>query len=494
MTGDSRPPRVAVGRNLRGLRRDDGFTIVEVLVACVVLVIGLLGVLTLLLGSLRTTATTNERVGATNLSRELIEATRALGYDDMAGTLVQTALQARGLGSGSPWTIERRNATYTVTATSCAFDSPSDKLAATPPAGVCLPQPTGTQGDANGEDFRRTSFLVSWTESSGAERSQTQSTLVVNPAGGLGPRILGFTPVTQTLTPDPVSGAHATTASVVWTTTAAQTLRWVVDDGKSGGSAPGSTSFTTSWSLGVSGSASADEILDGSYQITGQPFDARDIAGESKRASVVLNRRQPYPPASFAGGHDTRATPGWVDLQWSANRERDILGYRVSWAGPDHVAGNGDDTAACLTAGGGTLLARDTTSCADFSPPAGAAKYSIVAVDRATDGTLRDGDRETVSIAAPGSRPAAATGPLIAHPGTLPTVTWSAPPSGNVSFYRIYRGGQDYGDRYDRTSGSATTFTDSEPGSVSREYWITAVDSSFNESDAIGPVTWSPPA
>jgi hypothetical protein len=116
------------------------------------------------------------------------------------------------------------------------------------------------------------------------------------------------------------------------TTTPAQTLRWAVDDGASGGSLTGSTSFTTSWAIGSAGSGS--EVLDGSDQITAEPLDDRGVAGETKRANVVLNRRRPYAPPSLTGGHDTR--PGdWVDLEWTANKERDILGYRVDWAGPE---------------------------------------------------------------------------------------------------------------------------------------------------------------
>ena len=186
---------------------DDGFSLIEVTIGGLVLIVGMLGVLTLLSTSLRTTAVNNERVGATNLARELVESARGLDYADMSGTLLRQRLQARGLGSGTPWTIERRNVTYTIGAASCAYDSPTDKLAAAPPAGVCTPQPIAASGDPNGDDFRRTTFTVTW-DGSAADRSLTQTTLVVNPSGGLGPRIVGFTPVGQTIT------ANDSTASV----------------------------------------------------------------------------------------------------------------------------------------------------------------------------------------------------------------------------------------------------------------------------------------
>ncbi len=470
----------------RGRAHEDGFTLIEMLVASFVLVVGLLGVLALLNGALRTTAVNIERVGATNIARELVERTRGLDYDDMSGAIVEDRLQAGGLGSGSPWTIERRGVTYTITASSCTYDDPADKLAATPPAGVCTPQPPGVTGDSNGEDFRRTTFRVSWVERGGAARSATQSTLVVNPSGGLGPRIVSFTPVTQTIT------TNVGTASIVWSTTPATTLRWVADDGASSGSSSGSTSFTTAWTIGSSGSGS--EVLDGAYEISAQPYDDRDIAGEAKRANVVLNRRAPYAPPALDGGHDKRVND-WVDLEWRSNAERDVLGYRVMWAGADRVAGNGDDTQVCPAPAAGTMLESTATSCADLSPPSGATTYYIVAVDRAPDNQLREGDRRTLAIAAPGARPAVPTGPLVATTvNSQPKLTWSAPASGTVSFYRVYRDGTavGYADRYGRTSGTTPSFVDDSAETGSHSYWVTTVDSSFNESDPLGPVIWVP--
>jgi prepilin-type N-terminal cleavage/methylation domain-containing protein len=471
----------------RARQLDDGFTLVELLVATFVLLVGVLGALTLLTGALRTTAANNERVGATNLARELVEGTRSLDYDDLTGALVQTRLQARGLGSGSPWTIQRRATTYTITATSCTYDDPADKLAATPPAGVCTPQPAGVSGDSNGEDFRRTTFRVAWRETGNAQRAVTQTTLIVNPSGGLGPRITGFTPVAQTVDP-----SHPF-VPIVWTTTPATTLRWSADDGASNGSSTGSTSFTTVWDMGAVGSG--HEVFDGAYEISAQAFDDRDIAGEARRANVLINRRQPYAPQSLAGGHDTRVDD-WVDLQWSLNAERDILGYRVMWAGPDKIAGNSDDTQVCPAPAVGSLLEKTVTSCADRSPPTGATAYFIVAFDRAPDNQLRDGDRRTLSIGAAGSRPQRPGGPLVAQTvDSQPKLTWDPPSGGgSPSFFRIYRDGSavGYADRYGRTTGNTRQFTDDSPGFGGHTYWVTAVDDSFNESDPLGPVSWSP--
>jgi hypothetical protein len=458
---------------------EDGFTIAEGLIAGLILVVGLLGVLTMLTGSLRATTASNARVAATNLQRELVEAVRSLSYADMSGTGVKTKLQARGLGSGTPWTIERRGVTFTLVSSSCSFDDPADKLAATPPADVCTPAATGVTGDANGEDFRRTTFAVSWSEPGGATRSFTQTTLVVNPTGGLGPRIESFTPVTQTITSSSVN-----TATVNWTSTPAATLGWTVDDGVSGGTVLGTTSFAANWDLGTSGTGG--EILDGTYQMTAQPFDDRGVAGEAKRANVVLNRRQPYPPPLLEGGHNTRLGD-WVELQWKPNNERDVLGYKAMWAGLDGNAGTLDDLQICPLLSAGTMLPPTTTECTDLAPPIGATTYYVVAIDRNRDGALRDGDRRLLTITAPSPQPAMPRDPLtITTINALPKLNWSPPGSGSVNFYRIYRDGS----RYDRTTTNTTNFTDASAGTSAHFYWVTAVDSTFNESDALGPVIW----
>ena len=474
-SGMTRPPRAkAFDRAVA----EHGFTIVESVVAGLVVVVGLLGVLTMLTGSLRATTANNARVTATNLTRELIEAVRGLSYSDMTGNLVQTRLQARGLGSGTPWTIERRGVTFTLASTSCTYDDPADKLAATAPADVCTPAPTGTTGDANGEDFRRTTFQIEWNEPGGATQSYSTTTLVVNPTGGLGPRIVSFTPVTQSIT------TNVATASVAWTTTAAETMHWVMDDGQSSGDVLGSTSFTTTWDIGTAGTGM--EILDGSYQMTAQPFDDRGVAGEAKRANIVLNRRQPYPPATLEGGHNTRLGD-WVELQWTPNRERDVLGYKAVWAGLDGLAGTFDDIQVCPLLSNGTMLPPTTTECVDLAPPIGASNYYVVAVDRNRDGQLRDGDRRLLSVQPPSARPNPPQWPLdVTNVGGNPRLSWNPPTSGAVSFFRIYRDGS----RYDRTSGATPNFTDASAGSSAHFYWVTAVDSTFNESDPLGPVIW----
>jgi hypothetical protein len=71
-------------------------------------------------------------------------------------------------------------------------------------------------------------------------------------------------------------------------------------------------------------------------------------------------------------------------------------------------------------------------------------------------------------------------------------LTWTAP-SGTpaVEFYRIYRDGRDYTDRLDTAgaTGSSVTWTDTNTGSTSHTYRVTAATQTLVESDFAGPVT-----
>lgn len=69
------------------------------------------------------------------------------------------------------------------------------------------------------------------------------------------------------------------------------------------------------------------------------------------------------------------------------------------------------------------------------------------------------------------------------------TLSWTAPSGGNpVAFYRIYRDGVDYTQRYDRTGDTTTSYTDPGDG-TSHTYYVTAVSTNLAESTYLGPVT-----
>src|SRR4051794_521492 len=178
-----------------GMRRrptfdaEQGFTLVELMVAALVLVIGMTATLSVLNTGLKKTTLNGERVAATNLARELTETARQADYDKLTPTQLASVLQAANTNlvpaGGSAWTLKRRNTTYTIESSVCVYDDPVDQLDATTPDNRCAlaaGTPT-TTGDTNGDDFRRVSFNVRWTDASHKAQLFKQSALLVNPAG-----------------------------------------------------------------------------------------------------------------------------------------------------------------------------------------------------------------------------------------------------------------------------------------------------------------------
>jgi type II secretory pathway pseudopilin PulG len=473
---------------------DAGFTIVEVMVAAMVLALGVLGAFTLLDTANRTISTNNGRTGATNLAREISEYARGTDYDLLTPGQAETTLRSRtritGTGATGSWKVVRRGVTYSVNPSVCTFDDPKDGLATAgnAPPNPCTPGAAaigGTPAEVNPDDFRRVDLDVRWTDRQGLHKVK-QTALVVNPRGGLGPRIKTFNEPANQILAGPVQWAAPGNAVV---TDPADTLRWTVDDGASLGevSGAGATTWSLSWSLGTL--LTNPFVYDGTYLVSAQAYNSRGIPGEARSVNVSVNRRIPVAPTSLVGGRNLRHG-GVIDLDWARNPERDVFGYRVWRVQSAGLA----RTQICSDAG---LTYTVATSCTDTNPetltlPAGAPHYEVAGVDYTDlkNGTgLRDGDRAGVSLASPSTRPGS---PVLAVPTIVdgsPLLKWTAPSVGTgqrpIRFYRIYRdGGTSLAGRYDLTVNASTSWTDPAPGaSTAHDYWVTAVDTSNNESD-----------
>jgi len=493
---------------LHDVSDEAGYTLVELMVAAVVLVIGMMGAFMLLNGANKTTVTNNARMGATNLARELLEDARSVDYDSLTDTATIPALQAKmGVtGNPSPWTVQRRGITFTVQTDVCTFDDPKDNVATTPPPDVCTPQaPVSASAsnltpDQQPDDFRRVTVTVIWDTGAGSKSFQ-QTALINNPSGGLGPRITSFT-----APPDNVNQlASGNTATFPTTTTTAGTVRWNSDGSPNGAgdSTGGPTNWTTAWSLGDPANGQnpltnsnwattqygGSTVFDGTYTVTAQAFDDRGIAGDTRVAVLPLNRSLPITVTGFEAGRSPNQSGSGgaqVEFRWDANPERDIIGYRVYDAGPDNTIGNGNDSDVC------GLVAAPTTTCW-INAPSSNKTYFVVAVDRANITNTASAERTsqyastmTLTNTVPGTPSALVL--------TGATVTWlNLDP--NVRYYRIYRDTCcAVVDRYDRTAGNVLSWTDPNPGAGGHQYWVSAVgpatgpNAGFNESDPVGPV------
>jgi len=109
---------------------DAGFTIVEVMVALAMLLVGVLALLVMIEGSLSSTGRTTAREQATNIAREVVERSREVPYASTTTSAAAAAIAAKLPESptvtSNRFDVRRRNVTYTVTITACSIDSPSD--------------------------------------------------------------------------------------------------------------------------------------------------------------------------------------------------------------------------------------------------------------------------------------------------------------------------------------------------------------------------------
>jgi len=243
------------------------------------------------------------------------------------------------------------------------------------------------------------------------------------------------------------------------------------------------TEWTFEWSI--------TGLSDGTYQVAAQAIDTTGVAGPPISIPVTLIRGKPAAPKGILGGFNTVSVSGAannvVELQWQANTERNVIGYRVYGNHPSrHLV--------CPSAEATLSLA---LSCIDFNPPlpseSGAQRtYNLVALYRDAKGEVQQGAEASFTpeggVSAPPGPKAPTELKVEKNENGSVTLSWKEPTSGPaVIFYRIYRGSTDYTSRYGVTSsGTTVTFTDSD-AVTSHEYWVTAVNSNLTESPFLGP-------
>ncbi|MEY2571614.1 MAG: hypothetical protein QOE63_1964, partial [Acidimicrobiaceae bacterium] len=109
---------------------ESGYTIIEIMVAMLILLVGVFGTLVMLEGSFAGTRQTATRDQGTNLARDLAERTRQSPYASIGSASVLAAAAASlpeaPSVSGTTFQVTRRDTLYTVSVSSCTVDDPSD--------------------------------------------------------------------------------------------------------------------------------------------------------------------------------------------------------------------------------------------------------------------------------------------------------------------------------------------------------------------------------
>ena len=500
-----------------------GFTLIEVLVAMLILLVGVLGVVTMVDGANAVTSKTKAREGGTAIARSVIEVSRSIRYRDLTETTLEDALQSRpGLADAKPslpgYTFKSRGIYYDMTLTVCSLDDSKDDLGARP-TGVtfCADSlgPPVTPKDRNPDDYKRVRVRLVWSTRA-TQHSVTQTSSIINPVGGLGPSVTGLTMTspasssTDEVRIESSSAAPINSASFLATTSGfAADLNWSVNGDSQGKANGGPTTWTFTWDF-TKGGSDPDNIVyyDCKYFIQADAFDAEGRAGSPRVLTVILNRREPIAPTDVVGGRN--GSGDRVDIHWTPNPECDVIGYRVYRS---TSAGSLGTQVTCPDPSAPSTTVTTKEWCVDETAPAtGPLYYTVVAVDTLANGSLRQGTQSTqVAVPASGGNllptpPAAPTSCTGGQPGCNKSDGQPAPsgqivvqwlPSidldGSVAFYRIYRDGTSYADRWDDFfpgSGSAVlAWLEYAPGTTSHTYRVTAVDNIFGESALSAPVT-----
>jgi type IV pilus modification protein PilV len=491
----------AGSRAQHGLRSERGLTLIEVLVAAIVLAVGLTAMFGLLNTSVKASYSTRAREGATNLARQILEDARTIPYAQMSHTSIEGQLQAmNGLADASSaagWQVVQRGVTYTVTPSECSIDDPKSPAATSVPADTFCKDP-GEEEPPKNEDLKRITVKVTWVaQGRSPEVGQVLTLTAAGEAPGLSASALKLS--------EPKAGGVGTgviglaTAPVVEQQPTGNTLTFSVQapkgttgiswslEGVRQTSAPtfvSGTEWTFSWPIPLPG------VSDGTYQVAAEAIDSTGVYGPPISISVTLIRSVPAAPKIVYGGFNEINVSGKnttvVELQWQANSERNVIGYRVYTEGRLVCPGN----LATLSL---------SVSCIDLNLPPNATEsnrtYSVVALYRKAEGgalstNVSEGSAATFPVEKGAPHRPTLTGTLTATKNADGSVTLKWPePSGMPAavFYRIYRGSTEYTSRY---GVSATTeFTDTD-ATTTHEYWVTAVSSTLAESSPpLGPVT-----
>jgi prepilin-type N-terminal cleavage/methylation domain-containing protein len=499
------------------LRPERGFTLVELLVAIFVLLVGLLGVVAMIDHANATTSRTKSREGATALGRTVVEISRGIPYEDLDGTNVIATLQSKsGLEDTDTGTsghqIDSRNFRYTVAVTTCSLDDPRDGFGTHDAPVVYCPDtdtlPVGDPArDRNPDDYKRVIVEATWRMGQGTSTRTTRQTgLIPNPVGGLGPSIVDLAPTSPNSLV--LTAANTPTGTASYRATTSRTpaeVSWSLNGSRQGNATGAGTVWDFTWDLEATRADGSLKFPDCTYIVEAEAFDDKGRAGAPRAITVTVNRKRPATPSDFAGGRNVNGNN--VDLEWAPNPECDILGYRV-YRG---VGGGPINTLVCPASG--SYL--NAASCVDETAPdpsAGTLQYELVAVDKDENNNVLEGTRTSpITIVEGNSAPTTPTnlvGCIGGTPGCndidgnpagsgSPVLSWDpATDPGGVSsgifFYRIYRDGNTYADRYHvffPASGKPLVWLDSRPGAGGHSYRVSAVDTLYGESVLTSPVT-----
>jgi prepilin-type N-terminal cleavage/methylation domain-containing protein len=436
--------RAAVSR----VREPSGFTIVEMLVAMTLLLVGMLGTFMLVGAANGNQSRTKAREGATNLARELLEASRETAFAKIgpSGWFTPT-LQGVAGGSGSvtspagnsaSTTVTRRKISYTATVSWCSLDDSGDGYG-THGSSATWCSGSGTTGtsDSQAEDFKRVSTAIAWSHKGVTQSTLTQTATFASTGAVVGPTTTslsissptGLDPTTPVITTNPAGGIVTFLASSAGSADMKFTVNGVEQASGVTNNSNGSWSFN--WSIST--------LPDGTYTIGAVALDALGTRGQPRTLQVKLARGAATAPQNVTGGYNYVYVSGTktlvVEGDWDASPEGSVTGYEVRKSGS-------------IVSGCGPSLATD---CIDLTPAStGSTTYQI-----RTNYKDSAGNAQFVSTSATVTAPTGGSSPSVYGivNSQLNGTTAGCPAS--VSYMR------DLVSNYPTSGGTTSTFTGS---------------------------------
>jgi type II secretory pathway pseudopilin PulG len=358
-------------RGLAGPSGQGGFTLIEVLVAALVLIVGMLATFAAISSGNFNLTKTRAREGATNLARELLENSHDISYTQVGQpnsfTPTLQNLPGRtgavtGAGSSQQTTATRRGVNYTVTVTWCAVDDLGDGYGAhTTGLSWCYDSgSTGTQ-DAQPEDFKRVVTTINYSFGGVAQPSVQQAATFSASGVTIGPTVTALSitsPTGLSPTAPVINNSGTTTVTFLASSLGATNILFSVNgvEQSTGVINNGDGTWSFNWNIAP--------LKDAVYTIGAVAVDSAGTRGQPRTLDVRLARGTPIVPQNVTGGYNDVWVSGTktlaVELAWNANPEGNVIGYEV-----DKGA-----TVVCS--------ASLATSCIDFSPASsGTTTYTV---------------------------------------------------------------------------------------------------------------------
>lgn len=336
-------------------------SLVEVMVAAFILAVGVLGVVAVIDRANAATSANKAREGGTNVAREVIENASALPYQEVTRMTLPERLRSRpGLAdsdanAANGWTVVRRGREgdageirYTIEASVCFLDDANDGTGAHDSEFCAESAPAGSD-DTAPKDYKRVDATITWTDDVGRPATVRQSAIVTSSGAMDIPAVISLNGLPLSAVTDP----GATTVDFnAGTSAPAEGVSFTQDGGEIETATGGPTAWDFDWDI--------SSLVDGDYVIGARAYDDQDASGAGITLTYRLNRFAPAAPENFvAGVNGTK-----VDTEWSANPERDIVGYHLY---KQDATGSAVQV-NCGTADAPVYLVQEKTTCTDADP------------------------------------------------------------------------------------------------------------------------------